>query len=216
MTVERSNSKLAEFYAFFESSGTERLNGLGESYFIGMSDSEKEEAWNFLLKDYTLSGEQITGLYHLDSNKAISIFKEAITLPVAKPLYSAEQKALESNRLLMLKYINSLEPDEKYVTAMCAYSKSQFEEVRAEFAQSLPDRQITREAVESLQGMVFTETDSLAQASAISKLMLIHGMEFNRRDPIYKSIYLSLLSDDPKEKSAGISRLERHQTPDYI
>lgn len=207
---------MAAFYSFFETFGTERLNGLGESYFIGMTDSEKEEAWNFLFKGFASSSEQITGLYHLDSIKAVSHFKEAIALPVAAPQYPAEQESIERNRLLMLRYINNVEPNEKYVTAMCPFSRSQFEDVRTEFAQALPSHQITCEAVEALRGMIFTETDSLAQASAIEKLMLIHGMEFNRRNPVYKSIYLSLLSDDSKENAAGIDRLERHQMPDYL
>lgn len=211
-----SSATMAAFYSFFETFGTERLNGLGESYFIGMTDSEKEEAWNFLLRGFASSSEKITGLYHLDSIRAVSLFKEAIALAIPAPQYPAEQKTIESNRLLMLRYINNVEPNEKYVTAMCPFSRSQFEDVRTEFAQALPSHQITREAVEALRGMIFTETDSLAQASAIEKLMSIHGMEFSRRDPVYKSIYLLLLSDDLKENVDGIDRLERHQVPDYI
>ena len=45
MTIDNSKSKLEKFYAFFQTYGTERLNGLGESYFVGMNDDEKEEAW---------------------------------------------------------------------------------------------------------------------------------------------------------------------------
>jgi hypothetical protein len=201
--------KLAEFHAFFGKTGTERLNGLGESYFAGMTDSEKKEAWNFLVKGFASSTEKITGLYHLDSVRAVALFKEAIADHPGTSPYPAEQKAIESNRLLMLRYINSVEPDEKYVTAMCGFSKSPFEDVRAEFAQALPTRQATHEAVEALKGMIFTETDSLVQASVITKLMSIHGLEFKRKDPTYKSIYQSLLSEDVKEKASGIVRLDR-------
>lgn len=210
------NSGLTEFYDFFEKFGTERLNGLGESYFAGLTDNEKEEAWNFLLKGFASSNERITGLYHLDSARAIKLFKSEVELPLAKSQHPAEQKAIESNRLLMLRYINKIEPSEKYITAMCEFSQSRFEDVRTEFAQALSSQHVTREAVEALKGMIFTETDTLAQSLAISKLLLIHGMEFNRKDPLYKSLYLSLLSDDIEEKAAGIRRLERNQLPNYI
>jgi hypothetical protein len=208
--------KLAEFHAFFGKTGTERLNGLGESYFAGMTDSEKKEAWNFLVNGIASSTEKITGLYHLDSVRAVALFKEAIAHPLDTSPYPAEQKAIDSNRLLMLRYINSVEPDEKYVRAMCGFAKSPFEDVRTEFAQALPAHQLTLEAVDALKGMIFTETDTLALSSAIMKLMLIHGMEFDRRSPLYKSIYLLLRSDDPQEKIKGINRLEQHQLPDYI
>jgi hypothetical protein len=216
MMAAKSGSKMAEFYGFFEKFGTERLNGLGESYFVDLSDSEKEEAWKFLQDGFESSAERITGLYNLDKARAVPLFKEAIELPLGSSPYPAEQKAIESNRLLMLRYINSVEPDKKYITAMCEFSKSQFEDVRTEFAQSMPVHQITHEAVDALKGMIFTETETVPLTSAITKLMVIHGMEFDRKSSVYKSLYMSLRSDDPKEKAAAMSRLERNQSPDYI
>lgn len=173
---------------------------MGESYFVGLTDIEKEEAWNFLVNGFSSSVERITGLYHLDQIRAVSLFKEAIELPIATSSIPAKQEALESTRLLMLKYINRVEPDRKYIAAMCEFSKSRFVGVRTEFAQALPSRHVTPEAVEALKGMVFTETETLALSSAISKLMLMHGLDFDRKDPVYKAIYLLLRSDDPKEK----------------
>jgi len=207
---------LAAFYAFFGTSGTARLDGLGYSYFVGLTDSEKEEAWNFLLDGFPSSRESIGGLFNLDWAKAVVLFKEAVERPLETSPYPAQQKAIEENRLLMLRHINSVEADEKYLAAMCKFSKSQFKDVRTAFAQCVPVYQVTHEAVSALKNMVLSETDTIVLASAVPKLMEIYGMEFDRKSSTYKSIYMSLSSDDPVEKTAGITRLEQYQAPDYI
>ena len=212
----KDHGGLAAFYAYFQTYGTARLDGLGYGYFVGLTDSEREEAWNFLLDGFPSSGESITGLYSLDWARAVSLFKAAVALPLEAAQYPAQQEAIEENRLLMLRYINDVEADRKYLAAICEFSTSQFKDVRAVFARSVPVQQVTHEAVNALKSMIFAETDTIVLASAIPKLMAIHGMEFDRKNSIYKSIYLSLRSDDPAEKAAGIDRLEQHQLPDYI
>jgi hypothetical protein len=67
---------------------------------------------------------------------------------------------------------------------------------------------VTPEALEALKGMVFTETERIPRTSAITKLMVIYGLDFDMDDPFYKSIYLSLRSDNPKEKLSAMRRLE--------
>lgn len=218
MTIEKSEpkSKLEKFYAFFQTYGTERLNGLGESYFADLNPNEKEEAWSYLLDGFSLSSERVIGLYHLDKFRAVPVFKEAISHLMAQSPYPAEQQAIELNRLLMIQFINTVEPDEKYLSAMCEFARSEFEDVRAEFAQSLPIHRLTRGTVEALKGIIFTETETIPLSSAVMKLMLIHGLDFDSKDPVYKSIYLALSSDDPKEKLAAMNRLEQNHLPDYI
>lgn len=78
----------------------------------------------------------------------------------------------------MLKYINGLEPAEEYVTVMCKLSTSEFSDVRAEFARSLPIDLLMRDAVDALKRMIFAETETIPLASAILKLMVIHGLDF--------------------------------------
>jgi hypothetical protein len=209
-------SAYQSFLDFFSMHNKERLEGPSESYFVALSDSEKEEAWKFLQDGFESSAELITGLYNLDRARAAPLFKEAIEAPMKSSPYPAEQKAIETNRLLMLRYINSVEPDEKYIAAMCEFSNSQFGDVRTEFAQSLSVHQITPEAVDALKGIIFTETETIPLTSAITKLMVIHGMEFDRKSSVYKSLYMSLRSADPKEKMAAMGRLERNRSPDYI
>lgn len=202
------NSKLGQqselLYGFFETYGTERLNGLNERYFFGLNENEKEEAWNFLKDGFYLSSERITGLCVLDKTRAVDLFKKAVSLPLDSSPFPAEQRASESNRLLMLRYISSVEHDEKYVDAIGEFATSQFPTIRAEFAQSLPTRQLVRSAVDALKGMIFTETERVPLTSAITKFMAIHGMDYDMNDPLYKSIYLLLRSEDPKEKAFGM------------
>lgn len=116
----------------------------------------------------------------------------------------------------MLRYINSVDPDPKYINAMNEFARSEFEDVRSQFAQSVPIDKVTPGAVDALKGMIFTETERIPLASAITKLMVIHGMDFDRKSALYKSIYMSLRSGDPNEKLAAIKRLEAMQRPDYV
>ena len=185
-----SSRKIKLLYSFFGNYGTERLAGLRESHFSGLSEGEREEAWNFLKDGFNLSSERITGLYMLDKVRAVKLFKVEVEAPIVSSPFPAEQQALEGNRLLMLRYICNVEPDEKYVDAICKFATSQFPKIRAEFAQSLPTRQLGRSVVDALKGMIFTETERVALTSAITKFMAIHGMDCDMNDPLYKSIYL--------------------------
>jgi hypothetical protein len=210
-----SNPTLAPIYRFFEKAGTERLQGLDPSYFVGLNESEKEEAWNFLSDGFASSTDTISGLYYLDPQRAVAAFKKEIEVPISPSPYPAERQFEQEFRLLMLQCINRIEPDEKYVTAMNEFAGSEFKQVRSQFAQSVPIHKVTRGAVDALKGMILTKTEVAPLAAAILKFMVIHRMDFNRKDPVYKSIYMSLSSDNPKEKLAAMKRLEDRQRPDY-
>jgi hypothetical protein len=211
-----SNPKLAPIYEFFEKSGTERLQGLNPNYFLGLNESEKEEAWSFLSERFARSVERIEALYNLDPKRAVDTFKKAIDVLVEPSAYASERKALEECRLLMLHLINNLEPDEKYIAEINRFAGSEFKEIRAQFTRSVPTHQVTRDTVDALKGMIFTETDDTTQSTAIIKLMAIYGMNFDAKDPLYKSTYMSLRSDDHKQKLSAIKRLEAKQPPDYV
>ena len=210
-----TNPKLARFYRFFETYGTERLNGLDESYFVDLNENERKEAWDFLVKS-GLSKEAIGGLFVLNRDRAIALIKDAVASPIDASSYPAEQREMESARLFMLQLLNDSSPSEKYITAMCEFANSEFEDVRALFAQALPAAKITPGAVEALKTMIFTEVERVVLTSAITKFMLIHGLEFDRHDPVYKSLYLLLNSDDPQKKQAAMNKLEKMQPPNYF
>jgi len=203
-----SGQQLELLYSFFETYGTERLNGLNEKYFSSLNENEREEAWSFLKDGFSLSSERIAGLYLLDKMRAVELFKEALSFPIDSSPFPAERKFLESNRLLILRCINSVEPHEGYLVAMCGFANSEFPKVRAEFAQALPIQKLASNVMESLKGMIFAETELIPLTSAITKFMAIYGMNYDLSNSLYKSIYLSLRSDNPKEKIAGMSRLE--------
>jgi hypothetical protein len=204
----KHNSKLERFYKFFEIYGTERLNGLDESYFDELDGNEKQEAWTFLENGFTQSTERINGLYLLDKSRAVELFKQALTEAEHDSPYPEVRRESESSRLLMIRYINLIEPDEKYVNAMAEFAKSEFEDIRIQFARSLPTHEITPDAIEALKGMIYTEAETIPLSSAIIKFMEIHGMDFDSRDPLYKKIYSALSSSDPAKKKSAMDRLE--------
>jgi len=212
----KSNPKLERLYHFFDTYGTERLNGLDESYFFDLNQSEKEEAWNFLRKGVPSSYEHIKGLYALDPDRALQVFKAAIDIPMETSSYESEREQLESSRLLMLSYITSIEPEEKYINAMVKFSNSEFPDIRGQFARSAPAHKTTFEAIEALKKMIFTETEISPRTYAITKLMASYGMKFKLKDPIYDSIYLMLRSDNSKDKERAMKQLEAHQQPNYL
>lgn len=210
-----SKGNLAPFYQFFETYGSHRLDGLNDSHFQGLSDAEREEAWNFLKDRFEASDERISGLYKLDPSRAVALFKEALNHPIEPSPYAASRESREMCRLLLLRFVNNVEPDRKYVDAMTEFAGSEFEDVRAQFAMSVPIYHVTRQAVDALKGMIFTETKQIPLAAAIAQFMVIHGMDFDMEDTLYNSIYMALRSNDPSAKKAAIKRLEDSHLPDY-
>ena len=207
---------LLKFYAFFEKSGTVRLDGLGRSYFNGMNEADLQEAWQFLENDFASSQDAITGLYLMNTDKAVALFKSEINSPMRASPYAATRRQLESNRILMLRYIYKVDPSPIYIEAMTEFSNSEFEEIRGEFAEAVPIAPVLRGTVDALKRMIFTESKCIPMTSAITKLMVFHGLDFDRHDPVYKSIFISLMSDDPDGKIAGIAQLEQRQALNYL
>jgi len=211
-----SSPNLAEFYRFFETYGTERLNGLNQSHFQNLTDREKKEAWDFLMQGNQLSEERITGLYLLDRDRAVKLFKNVLSTPIESSPYANTRQAIERDRLALLSYVNSVEPNRQYVASICEFAQSEFPKIRATFAHSLPSHQVTQESLTALKQMIFTETERIPLSAAITKLMLIYGLDYEIDDPTYKSIYASLRSENPQEKMSAMERLEAIHQPDYL
>lgn len=205
-----TSPRLVRLCQYFDSYGAQRLNGLDESYFRGLDENERSEAWDFLVK-FGLSKDTIDGLIILDRERAIALIKDAVASPVGSSPYPAERREVETARLSMLKCLNDICPENGYINAMCKFASSEFEEVRALFAQALPAKKIAPGAVEALKAMICTEVEGVALTSTITKFMLIHGMEFDRHDALYKSLYASLNSGDSQKKMVAMNRLENFQ-----
>lgn len=211
MTSSATNPGLAPFYRFFETHGMERLSGLGQFHFNGLSECETEEAWEFLKDGFNLSTERIVGLYIMNALRAVALFKEEIRRPMNQSPFPAEQEAHESHRLLMLKYIVSVEPIEEYLVAIAKFADSRFPTIRTQFAQSLPARHACACAIDALKKMIYTETERIPLASAITKFMANHGMEYDMNNRLYKSTYLLLRSGIAEDKAVGMNRVEGKQ-----
>lgn len=209
-------SPLARLYAFFESTGSERMQGLDESYFTGMSVSEKAQAWDFLKDRFDRSSDCIIGLYLLDPLRAVDLFKEAVAAPIPETPYDATRRDLEGNRVLMLRKIVEIDAQPAYLDAINEFSHSQFAGVRAAFAKAVPRDKVTPGAVAALKGMIYTETEMSPLSAAITKLMSIHGVDYDPDDPLYRSAFTSLMSQDVDEKRIGMQRLEAFRAPAYI
>ena len=191
------------------------MQGLDQSYFSDLNQDEKIEAWNFLQEKFWLSSDCITGLYLIDPSRAVELFKDILSLRAPTSPHAAMQEALEDNRLLMLSYINESDSDEEYIDSLIQFSESKFPRIRAQFASAVPTLHIRPALVDALKRMIFTETERLALTNAITKLMVIYGLDFDAENPLYKSIYLALRSDDAKEKKSAIRRLQELNTPDF-
>ena len=116
----------------------------------------------------------------------------------------------------MLAYILEVCPERKFLLEMIALSHSEFEEVRANFAELVPQRKIIPEVVDALKKMIFVETKRAPLGGAIAKLMAIHGMDFDIDNARYKSIYLELRSGSVDDKLRAMKRLEVAHSPEYI
>jgi hypothetical protein len=181
-----------------------------------MSESEKTEAWNFLKDGFAVSEERIGGLYLMNPAKAVKLFKEALSQPIEESEYPAARQALDGCRVLMLRCIVQQQPEADNINALAKFSNSEFPRIRASVAQYLPTRHTTLEAISAIKATVMTETELLPLTSSITKLMAIYGLDYDLHNPIYKSIYLGLASDDVNLKKRAITRLESQGRPDFI
>jgi hypothetical protein len=202
------NTGLTRLYDFFNTTGLERLSGLDRSYFEGLSDNEKLEAWNFLKNNFPSSGDKIAGLFLLNARKALDLFKEQVVLPLEEDLYPEDRREMEENRMLMLRYIVALDKDEKYVDLMNTFAMSEFDNVRADFAEYLPVWGATIRSLEILKGMIFTETKTIPISSAIRKFMAIYGLHSSTDETRYKALYRALRLGNEREKIAAITQIE--------
>lgn len=209
------NKNLDNFYGFFVDKKILRLCGLSKEHFSGFSVNDREEAWNFLVNRFSVSAERIEGMASLDKERAIGYFKKALEVPLEKSEYAAERKELEVARLLMLKHVNNFDPDERYLLALAEFAASEFEEVRAEFAYSLPVEKNTPESIDALRAMILTEVSRIPHAAAVEKIMAIHGLASDS-NPSYKSIYKLLRLGSYVEKLSAMDILAHMQQPDLI
>lgn len=183
------------------------MDGLGEDYFVGISDTEKAAAWDFLEAGYATSVERINWLYQLNRGRAVKLFQtELKKLPRNSP-YADQRKEYESARLLMLKLVNDVELSDLYLDMMCNYANSEFPSVRGQFVDSLPSSLTNPRALSIIRGMVLTEVERSPLASAIEKLMELYGMPFDIGNSVYDEVFQMLFSSSVSDKQLGLKKL---------
>jgi hypothetical protein len=115
------------FLDFFDMHDKERLDGLDESYFSGMSEQERNRAFEFLLDRVEAGGseESIHGLFRADAVRAIAPVErllgqgrlcEEAEIAAAWNLYRAEAKAE-----LLAVFIKGMSSVDRRVRTSAAY-----------------------------------------------------------------------------------------------
>lgn len=201
---------------FFDKTGPERLNGLDSSYFKDLTPDKRRAAWRFLEKDFEKSEDQIIGLYLLNPQAAIAAFKIELAKEREKSPYAATRSATESCRVMMLQFVCAEQPSSEAIKHLASYCSSAFPNIRAKASQALPITPTSQEAVSALEGILFTETDRLALASATEKFLAIFGYKLDISDPTYKSLYLKLRGDDLAEKKRTIEYVKQSGSPVFL
>lgn len=213
MSTNQYTPGLTRIVEYFKKTGPERLNGLDSSYFKDLTPDEKREAWIFLEKNFNESEDQIIGLYLLDPQRAVAAFKIELEKKSEQSPYAATRSAIEACRVTMLQFVCADSPNSEALKQLASYCGSAFPNVRAKAAQALPFTPTSNEAVSALEGVLFTETDRLALASATEKFLAIFGFKLDIADPTYKSLYLKLRGQDLTDKKRAIEYVKQSGSP---
>lgn len=213
MSTNQHTPGLTRIVEFFNKTGPERLNGLDSSYFNDLTPDEKRSAWIFLEKNFKESEDQIIGMYLLDPQQAVAAFKIELEKEPEQSPFAATRSVIEACRVTMLQFVCADSPNSKALKQLASYCRSVFPNVRAKAAQALPFTPTSMEAVSALEGILFTETDRLALASATEKFLAIFGFKLDIANPTYKSLYLKLRGDDLADKKRAIEYVKQSGSP---
>lgn len=189
------------FLDFFSSGGRERLDGLSDIHFSGMTGEERAMAFEYLLKMVLEGGsrESVNGLFTADAERAA---------PVVKALLAAH-KLREDAEIAAAWYLNRLRPDSSLIPVFIRLMSSSDEHNRANAAFYVPADDFTPELDAALKAMIRTETETLPLVNATNKYLECHGIiresvskeEFSR-------LYRGLRSDEARDKEAVFTELE--------
>lgn len=205
------------FIDFFSLRQRSRLDGLDATYFSPMSAAEKDMAFEYLKNGFEISEERLRGLYLCNPDKALALFKDALSLPEKKGSNKREDEAILMNRVLMAGYICNADPTQENIDALVSLDvASGSEDTRSAFYEWIPKKPTTSKAISRLVEGVLKEVNRMVLASAASKLMASYGMLFNMHDNEYKRIYRGLISSDITIKKQHIQALQSQGSPIFV
>jgi hypothetical protein len=188
------------FLDFFSMHNKERLDGLSESYFIGMTPVERSRAFDFLLDRVKAGGgeESIHGLFRADAAKAVSPVKELLK----KGALSDEAHIAAAWNLWRIEH------DEALLSVFIHYMGSPDEQLREKAAYYVP-AELTYQLKSALQGMIRTETARLASVHAVNKLLDCYDVSKESvGEETYLSIYRGLRSQHLTDKEEAFKKLD--------
>lgn len=189
------------FLDFFSKNNRERLDGLNEIHFTGMTAQERSMAFDYLLKLVHDGGsrESVHGLFLADAGRATPVLREL--LDAHKLRGDAEIAAAWD--------LHQIAPDATLLPVFIRLMLSTDKYNRANAAFYVPADVLTPELDAALKGMIRIETDTLPLVNAINKLLACYGIT---RESVSKEefsrFYRSLRSDEPTDKEAIFEELD--------
>ncbi|NVD72201.1 hypothetical protein HUX88_16815 [Duganella sp. BJB1802] len=189
------------FFDFFSMNNGERLDGLSEIYFSGMSRDERAMAFEYLLKMVLEGGswESVNGLFIADAERAALVVRKLLD---AHQLREDAEIAAAWN-------LYCLQPDSSLIPVFIRLMSSGDKYNRAHAAFYVPADDFTPELDSALKGMIRTETETLPLVNATNKYLECHGIT---RESVSKEefsrLYRGLRSDEAGVKEAVFNELK--------
>ena len=188
------------FLDFFSMHNRERLDGLDESYFSGMTDAERKMAFNYLLAMVQDGGgeESVNGLFTADAIAAWEPVDQLLSAGLLRP----------AARIVAASHLYRGRPDSLYLQVFYHYMADPDARLRRLAVLYLPPV-LTPETKTYLHGMVRTETDEQVYLQVVTKILRCYGI--NGRSvgkDIFLGLYAELHSEDSKVREKALLRLE--------
>lgn len=189
------------FLDFFSTANKERLDGLNQTHFDGMSPEERSMAFDYLLNLLLKGGsrESANGIFVADAARAAPLIRQL--LHAGKLRESAEIAAAWN--------LYQISPDTSLIPVFIRSMSSSDKYNRANAAFYVPADVLTPELDAALKGMIRTETETLPLINAINKLLECHGItrESVSKDE-FSAFYRGLRSDALTDKEKAFQKLD--------
>lgn len=201
------------FLVFFNKYDRERLDGLDASYFDAMTDSERQDAYAFMLPSFLAGSEESTkGLYLANADKSLHDFKHQYNNPDVSPEQEILMTALLDKELGF--------SDQSHIVK---YIDSDKASVKAAALNALSIKTLDMGVVGCLHSIILSDVDGYVIIGAARKLIdchcrfSLHGSSFSLNDK--KNCLMLLGSSDLDKKKQGLKWLSANYPlvePDLI
>jgi hypothetical protein len=188
------------FLDFFSMCNKERLDGLCESHFTGMTSHERARAFDYLLELIKAGGseETINGLFIADHGRAIAAVSRML----------ADATLNEEARIVAARHLYDIDRRQDLLCIFTHYMAHPDARLRKKAVYYAPADIWSEELRIALEAMIRTETEQLARIHAVDKLLRIYGVdEQSVGETVYRDIYRGLHSPAAHMKEAALSRL---------